>query len=417
MMRIVLFVFCALFFSEYLQAQAPMGELMELEMQLESIEEKKKEILSQIEDVRLNNLRADLNSFGLPAVSADEKVISHSAMSLVYSEEHEQAKWVAHIISPEILTGKVTRTNDFRVDSKILTGSAVEEDYFLKFPQADGKFKYDGFGYDRGHLAPSADFRWSQKALSESYFYSNMSPQLAEFNREIWADLEGTIRAYLNRNSETQLYVCTGGVLTSDLPVVERGVNKVSIPQQYFKVIIDKENRRGIGFLIPNKKATYSIEHFAKSIDEIEELTGINFFEGLPDDIENQVESQLDKAPWVSEIAKGDVEPVPFNSLPVRHYNTVMAKKLVGNGAKVTVVGQVVSTRYSQKGNILINLDKQYPNQIFTVFIRKDDIANFSYDPEKELKGKLLYVTGEIEKMGKTPCIYLKKADNLTIMD
>ena len=416
-MRIVLLVFCALFFSEYLQAQAPTGELKELEMQLESIEEKKNKILSQIEDVKLADLRRDLNSFGLPAVSADEEVISHSAMSLVYSEEHEQAKWVAHIISPDILTGTVHRTNDFRLDPKVLTGTAVEADYFLKSPKANGEFDYDGFGYDRGHLAPSADFRWSQKALSESYFYSNMSPQLGDFNREIWADLEGTIRGYLSRNPDTQLYVCTGGVLTSDLPVVERGVNKVSIPQQYWKVVIDKKNQRGIGFLMPNKKASYSIEHFAKSIDEIEELTGIDFFEGLPDDIEDKAEGQVDKAPWITGIAKGDVEPVLFSSLPVRHYNTVMAKKLMGNGAKVTVVGRVVSTRYSRKGNVLINLDKQYPNQIFTIFIRKEDIVNFPYDPEKELKGKLLYVTGEIEKMGKTACIYLKKADNLTIMD
>lgn len=400
-----------------MKAQAPSGALIELQKQLDDLEQKKKKLLLQIEDIKLSELREDLNANGLPAIAVGEKVISHSAMSLVYSEEHEQAKWVAHIISPEILTGQVRRTNDFRVDSKVLTGSAVEEDYFLKFPQANGEFKYDGFGYDRGHLAPSADFRWSQRALSESYFYSNMSPQLGAFNREIWADLEGTIRGYLYRNSDTQLYVCTGGVLRSDLPVVKRGVNKVSIPQQYWKVVIDKKNQRGIGFLFPNRKANYPIEYFAKSIDEIEKLTGIDFFAALPDDIENNIESQLDKSHWLSGIAKGDVEPVSVRSLPVRHYNTIMAKKLAGNGAKVTVVGQVVSTRYSQKGNILINLDKQYPNQIFTVFIRKEDIMNFPYDPEKELKGKLLYVSGQVAKMGQTPCIYLKKSDDLTIMD
>ena len=400
-----------------MNAQAPTGELRELEMQLENLEQERKRILSKIEDVKLSSLSEDLNSVGLPAIAADEKLISHSAMSLVYSEKHEQAKWVAHIISPEILKGQVQRTNDFRVDPKVLTGSAVEEDYFLKFPQADGEFKYDGFGYDRGHLAPSADFRWSQKALSESYYYSNMSPQLGDFNREIWADLEGTIRGYLYRNPDTQLYVCTGGVLTDDLPVVERGVNKVSIPQQYWKVVMDRKNQRGIGFLIPNKKASYPVEHFAKSIDEIEELTGINFFEGMPDDIENKAESLVDKTPWITGIAKGDVEPVPSSSLPVRHYNTVMAKKLMGSGNKVTVVGQVVGGRYSRKGNILLNLDKQYPNQIFTVFIRKEDISNFPYDPVEALKGKLLYVSGSVAKMGQTPCIYLKRPENLTVMD
>ena len=416
-MRIILLAFCVLFSHNSLNAQAPTGELIELQKQLDNLEKKRKGLLGQIEDVKLSVLREDLNTYGLPATLPDEKIISHSAMSLVYSEKHEQAKWVAHIISPEILTGQVTRSNDFRVDPKVLTGTAVEEDYFLKFPQKNGEFKYDGFGYDRGHLAPSADFRWSQKALSESYFYSNMSPQLGGFNREVWADLEGTIRGYLNRNPDTHLYVCTGGVLTDGLPVIERGVNKVSIPQQYWKVVIDRKNKRGIGFLMPNKKTNYPVEHFATSIDEIEELSGIDFFATLSDDEEDKLERQTDKAPWITGIAKGDVEPVSPNTLPVRHYNTVMAKKLMGNGAKVTVVGQVVSTRYSQKGNILINLDKQYPNQIFTVFIRKEDIVNFPYDPEKELKGKLLYITGEVAKMGQTPCIYLKKSDNLTIMD
>ena len=112
-------------------------------------------------------------------------------MSLVYSEEHEQAKWVAHIISPDIITGNVSRTNDFRPDPHVSTGSTVEEDYFLKYLQPDSSYKYDGYGFDRGHLAPSADFRWSTTALSESYFYSNMSPQRPEFNRGTWAELEG----------------------------------------------------------------------------------------------------------------------------------------------------------------------------------------------------------------------------------
>src|SRR5690606_2430798 len=101
-----------------------------------------------------------------------------------------QARWVAHIILPDIIDGQVTRSNDFRVDPMVRSGTAVEADYFLQSQKPDGTIEYDGFGYDRGHLAPSADFRWSESALSESYYYSNMSPQLAEFNRNGWAELE-----------------------------------------------------------------------------------------------------------------------------------------------------------------------------------------------------------------------------------
>jgi len=181
-------------------------------------------------------------------------------MLLSYNEQHEQANWVAHIIVPDVITGVVFRSNDFRTDPLVKSGTADQADYFLTDTLADGKVKYDGFGYDRGHLAPSADFRWSAKALSESYFYSNMSPQLPELNREIWADLENTLRGYIHNNSDAQLYVVTGPILKNDLPKMERSIHKLSIPESYFKVIIDLKNQRGIGFIMPNSSDYESIE-------------------------------------------------------------------------------------------------------------------------------------------------------------
>jgi endonuclease G len=74
------------------------------------------------------------------------------------------------------------------VDDKVSCGTAVEADYFLRTENPDGTHGYDGFGFDRGHLAPSADFRWSATALSESYYYSNMTPQRPGFNQESWAE-------------------------------------------------------------------------------------------------------------------------------------------------------------------------------------------------------------------------------------
>jgi len=405
----VLFSFCV-FVST---AQTPAEQLVFLQKDLENIKQKETACLAQIEDIKLQLLRTDLQRFGLPATQPNEEIIHHSALSLVYSEQHEQAKWVAHIISPEIIKGSLFRSNDFRPDPKVRTGTAIEEDYFLKYPNPDGTFRYDGFGYDRGHLAPSADFRWSALAMSESYFYSNMSPQLGDFNREIWANVEGSLRGYLFRNPDTQLYVCTGGVLTNDLPKIERGVNKVSIPQQFYKVVIDKKNRRGIAFLMSNRKLNEPIQNYVVSIDEVEKLTGIDFFAGMPDDLENQAEAGGNVNDWFPSQVFGDVQPVPMNSLPPRHYNTIVAGKIMGKGTQVTVVGTVVSARRSRKGNILINLDRRFPNQIFTVFIRESDVLNFAYDPEKELAGKQIYVTGKVESLGSTATMYIKRGDSI----
>jgi len=152
---------------------------------------------SILEKLQLKQICKELKDSFLPTLKKNETLIEHEAMFLVYSEEHEQAKWVLHKISTNIINGKVSRTNDFRKDTLIKTGSSEERDFFLKSEKSSGGYNYKGFGYDRGHLAPSADFRWSQKSLSESYFYSNISPQKASFNQGKWAGLENMIRGYI----------------------------------------------------------------------------------------------------------------------------------------------------------------------------------------------------------------------------
>jgi endonuclease G len=327
---------------------------------------------TEIEALKFEQIQEDLRSTGLPA----GEQIWHSAMVLSYAEEYEQARWVAHIIRPEVSDGRGARTNDFRKDPLVTTGSAVEADYFLKYLQADSTYKYDGFGWDRGHLAPSADFRWSEKALSESYFYSNMSPQLDDFNRDGWAELEGLLRGYVDRSGR-QLYVVTGGVLKEGLAVVERGVNKVSIPEQYYKVVLDLEAGKAIAFLMPNEKLRYPIEHYAVSVDVVEELTGLDFFNLVEG--QEQLEAEADTKFWIPVVAAGDVDPVYAPSLPRGHFNTVQAKLYMGKGKKITVVGKVVSSRYSQAEHLWFNLDKQHPNQIFSVMIRKEDLIKFCW--------------------------------------
>ncbi|NJO03398.1 MAG: hypothetical protein HC880_18465 [Bacteroidia bacterium] len=111
-----------------------------------------------LEELKLRKLRQDLKSVGIPALLPSEELVEHTAMCLVYNEAHEQAKWVAHIILPEVVSGNHSRSNDFRPDPLVKTGTAVEEDFFLKTRQPDNSFLYDGFGYDRGHLAPQCRF-------------------------------------------------------------------------------------------------------------------------------------------------------------------------------------------------------------------------------------------------------------------
>jgi endonuclease G, mitochondrial len=373
-------------------------------------------LLGAIENLKLNKIHEDLVRTGLPALRQGDELVHHSAYSLAYCESHEQARWVAHIILPDVEHGAEGRSNDFRPDELVSTGSAEEADYFIKTPREDGTFQYDGFGYDRGHLAPSADFRYSKKALSESFLYSNMSPQVAELNRGRWADMEDAVRQYSVRN-QTPVYVVTGGVLNDNLKKIPRGVNQVSIPELYYKVAMDPVNKRAIGFIMPNQECTYPVMHYSVSVDSVEKLTGIDFYPALPDAEESEMESTYDSQKWVGDRELGDVLPLRADSLPRNTFNTVQAQYYVGRNEPIKICGTVVSTKLSSKGNIFLNLDKKFPGQIFTVSIFKDNVSNFSYQPNEFLQGKTICVTGKISDFNGTPSMSIANEKAIQIME
>jgi endonuclease G, mitochondrial len=397
-------------------AQSPEALIKKAETELASLNKKEDSLLQKIETYKFLKIREDLDKTGLPKRMQGEEVVYHLAYALVYAEPYEQAKWVAHVVLPDVVRGNEGRSNDFRPDSAIKTGSAVEADYFLRIPLTDSTFKYDAFGYDRGHLAPSADFRYSKKALSESFMYSNMSPQVAQLNRGRWAELEDVVRQYVVRNNQ-QVYVVSGGILKPGLKKIERGLNKVSIPEQYFKVALDLANNRAIGFVMPNSECEYPVMNYACSIDSIETLTGIDFFASLADELENKLEGGYDVKKWVGERELGDVLPLRADSLPRNTFNTVQAQYYAGKNENVKVCGTVVSAKLSSKGNIFLNLDKKFPNQIFSISIFKDKVVNFSYRPDTFLTGKTICVTGKVMNQNGTPTMSIANEKAIEIAE
>jgi len=410
------FLFLVLFLPVFVNAQTVTQQISKAETDLILLNKKQDSLLVKLEDLKFQLIHENLDKTGLPKLLPGEEVVYHSAYALVYAEPYEQAKWVAHIILPDVVKGNEGRSNDFRPDDKIKTGSAVEADYFLKTLQPDSTFKYDAFGYDRGHLAPSADFRYSKKALSESYLYSNMSPQVAKLNRGRWAELEDNIRQYVVRN-KTAVYVVSGPVLKPGLKKIERGVNKVSIPEQYFKVTLDLTNHRAIGFLMPNAECELPVMNYAVSIDSVEKVTGIDFFYNLSDNEENSLESNIDVNKWIGEKELGDVQPLRADSLPRNTFNTTQAKYYMGKNENIRICGTVVSTKLSSKGNIFLNLDKQFPNQVFSISIFKDFVANFSYKPEIFLAGKTICVTGKITNFNGVPSVSIENEKAIDVLD
>ncbi len=385
-------------------------EIAKKQIEADSLKSKLERINKELMDLKLKKIREDLLSIGYPVSPFHGQLISHSAMTLEYAEDYEQAAWVYHIISPDIVSGNESRSNDFRPDTLVATGSAVEQDYFLVKVNDEGDSVYDGFGFDRGHLAPSADFRWNPKALSESFYYSNMSPQTSQFNRGIWSEIEANLRGYVYRSGHP-LYVVTGGILKKDLPVITRGINKVSIPELFYKVAIDPLTGDGIAFVVPNGKDFKKPENYCLTIDSVETLTGIDFFPKFADSL--QAESQFDTYKWIPLAGKNDVAPIDPTTLPRNTFNSEQALLYMDKGEAIKVCGTVVGTHYSKKGNVFLNFDKAYPNQIFTVFIKAADLVNFSYKPQEELKGQCICITGKINNFQKVPTMDVNREERI----
>lgn len=226
----------------------------------------------------------DLSGFNyLPSLDQGQ-LVQHQHYTLSYAEEHEQAEWVAYeLTAAEVLSNVADRTDDFREDPLVLTGSASLNDYYRS-------------GYDRGHLAPAGDMGFSEQAMSESFYLSNMSPQNRAFNRGVWKDLEEDVRDWAVANES--LYVVTGPVFGNNPEKI--GDNGVSVPNYYYKVLLDYQEPeiKAIGFLLPNKSTSQPPRAFIESIDNIEAYTSIDFFSELPDELEEELESGTSPEHW-----------------------------------------------------------------------------------------------------------------------
>lgn len=410
--------FIPIFFviSSFCFGQIETTEINSIQGKIDALEQSKQILKTALETARLNWIQNQIKKIGVPRSDGNQKVIDHLAYSLSYNETHEQANWVMHIILPAISNGNATRSNDFREDPLVTTGTSLEQDYFLKEKQPDGKYKYNGFGYDRGHLAPSADFRWSEQALSESYFYSNMSPQIGDFNRLKWAELENWMRDYVTKNN-TSLAIVTAPILSDNLQKIERGINKVSIPKYFVKVALDVENNRGIGFILPHQEIEQPLEYYAVSIDSIERAIGYDLFSNLNDSLENDIEAKTPYAEWLPESQKDDVMAISLTDLPKGAVNTQRVNGIMNDGQKHIVCGNVVSTKKHKKGHVFINLDKKFPNQVFSLSIFEANIKHFDYEPEIYLINKKVCFKGEIGEYGNTPNMILVHGKQVRLLD
>ncbi|MBG7631710.1 MAG: DNA/RNA non-specific endonuclease [Bacteroidetes bacterium] len=234
-------------------------------------------IINEGKTVKLNT-----NEYFLPT-STTGQIVHHEGYSLSYSESHEQAEWVAYELKKSHLSKTNFKRPYFEIDDAIKTGAANWRNYKKS-------------GYDRGHLCPAGDKRYSQFAHDETFLTSNISPQKHDFNSGIWNTLEQKVRFWAGKYDG--VFVVTGGVLKGHMKTI--GDEDVSVPNQFYKVLIDNNSGKTkvIAFLIPHKNSNQPLYEFVVSVDEVEKLTGIDFFPELDNAIEYKLEASNSYKDW-----------------------------------------------------------------------------------------------------------------------
>lgn len=220
-------------------------------------------------------------------VNYQGKEVNNYCMEYHLAKRH--SRWVAFTAYDVTAADHITRTDAWADDP------ALAPEYHTT--------KADYSGYDRGHLVASNDRRYCREANEQTFYYSNMSPQLADFNQKIWQKLEENVKSWMQDAAlRDTLYVVKGGTIRDDQVIKYNGDSQVAVPKYYFMAVLARkgEQYQSIAFWLEHKSypTPYDLPGKAISVDELEENTGIDFFPLLPDAIENKVEATFDVANW-----------------------------------------------------------------------------------------------------------------------
>lgn len=242
------------------------------------------------------------------------EIIRHNYYILSYNEDTEQANWVYYKLTKQMTRGDAKRTN-FRMDPLVSTISASVSDY-------------TNSGYDRGHLCPAADMKFSKDAMYESFYMSNVSPQVPGFNRGIWKKLENQVRNWVQ--NKDSLYVVTGPIF-NDSTFTIIGDNKVKVPAYFYKVLYEPAHDKMIAFILPNQPSGQPLENFTSTVDSLEMITNIDFFSQLQDELENQIESNIELDGWINSSS------VPHSTSAKKSNNSLLILLLAIIGIIITL--------------------------------------------------------------------------------
>lgn len=221
----------------------------------------------------------------IPATNGSSELILHrEGYTLSYNTSTRLPNWVAWHLTTDHTKGNAKRGDvEFQEDTDVPSPRANTTDYSRS-------------GYDRGHMCPAGDNKWSLEAMEQSFLMTNICPQAPSLNRGDWNEMEQACRRWAKR--EGGLYIVCGPILYKQKHKTI-GKNKVTVPEAFFKVVLSMgKEPKAIGFIYKNDDGNRPMGDYVNTVDQVERITGIDFFPALPDDIEKQVESHSDLSQW-----------------------------------------------------------------------------------------------------------------------
>ncbi len=215
------------------------------------------------------------------SVPAIEK--EYEGFTVNFNPKNKTPNYVAWILQGNETEGASARSNKFWTDTD-LEGCPDTRDYTRS-------------GYDRGHMCPAGEQKWSDEAMHDSFVMANICPQSHELNTGAWKTLEDKERVWAKRDS---ILVIVAGPIYDSSDTKTIGTNKVRVPSAFFKVLLAPYSTpmRAIGFVYPNMRCDGNMSAYAASVDDVEKMTGLDFFAALPDSIENDIEAQVPFKDW-----------------------------------------------------------------------------------------------------------------------
>lgn len=225
----------------------------------------------------------------IPAALSDrpEQIIKHVGHTVSFNSKHNNPNWSAWELTEAKTDGPNERSGKFWADPAVSKLNRVEW------------YEYQGSGYDRGHMCPAADMKWSADAMHDCFYMTNMCPQDHSLNSGSWKKLEDACRRWAI--SEKCIYIVCGPVYKKGVKHEKIGTDHaITVPEGFFKVILSlrKGKEKAIGFYYANNDLRQSMSKAARSVDEIEKLTNIDFFPKLDDSLETRIEAEHSLSDW-----------------------------------------------------------------------------------------------------------------------